>query len=167
MFLRARARWWHASRTNRAVCYLSSVRARCFYAFFTAVADIVVWEHWMIASLCDVVLLVNAFGDTCCALFFSIHTSVVVVNPIPNHHEFVNCVFLPHITSLAQHIHQKATAFFLFRTKFCDCCFFSFCIEYLETLTRNIMESSREYVNIRVYWNSFASIHSSFPLCLK
>lgn len=75
MFLLARARWWRASRTNRAVCYLSSVRARCFCAFFTAVADIVVWEHWMIASLCDVVLLVNAFGDTCCALFFNSYFS--------------------------------------------------------------------------------------------
>lgn len=71
--------------------------------------------HNVIVSLCDVVLLVNvnAFDDTCCALF-STHTWNVVVNPdSKTTTKSWTALFLPHITS---HAHQrKATIYFFFR----------------------------------------------------
>lgn len=60
---------WFANR-NQIEQFVIQTRCVRDVPFFFAVS-IVVCEHWMIASLCDVVLVVNAFGNTWCARFFS------------------------------------------------------------------------------------------------
>lgn len=93
--------------------------------FFSAVG-IVVCEHWMIASLCDVVLLVNAFGNTWSARFFFLFKLQLSLSiRYQTTAKLWTTLFLPHITSHPKHT-KRQRHFFRPQTTFCDCFFFPF-----------------------------------------
>lgn len=113
------------------------------FHFFSAVS-IVVCEHWMIASLCDVVLLVNAFGNTWCARFFSLFKLQLSLSiRYQTTAKLWTTLFLPHITSHPKHT-KRQRHFFRPQTTFCDCFFFFL----LETLTRNTQWNPVECMQI-------------------